>query len=195
MRELLIEVLDIVFDRDAGEVEGLHLTLEGAHSVPRIVHHRDAMGREIQHALTRAVREEERVTLFPGTEALELASSNGRCAGVYAAEDGEACTIPGRGVVLATGGLGALYEHTTNPSVATGDGYALALRAGAAVRDLHYVQSYLTALYTSNGERYLVSEAVRGEGGVLLDPDARNSWAIPSVRSPRGTWWRGRSGL
>ena len=171
VRGLLIEALDVGFDRDAGGFEGLHLTLEGAHSVPRIVHHRDTTGREIQHALTRAVCEEERVTLLPGTEALELAVSGGRCAGVYAARDGEAFTIPGRGVVLATGGLGALYEQTTNPSSATGDGYALALRAGAAVRDLHYVQFHPTALYTLDGERHLISEAVRGEGGVLLGPD------------------------
>ena len=171
VRGLLIEALQVPFDRDADGFEGLHLTLEAAHSAPRILHHHDTTGREIQRALTHAVRNEERVTLLPGTEALELILSGGRCAGVHAARDGEILTLLGRGVVLATGGLGALYEHTTNPSAASGDGFALALRAGARLRDLHYVQFHPTALYSPNGERFLVSEAVRGEGGVLEDPD------------------------
>lgn len=171
VRGLLIEDLEVPFDRDARGFEGLHLTLEGAHSVPRILHHRDTTGQEIQHAFTKAVRSEGRITLLAGAEALELIISQGRCIGVHAARDGQIFTILGRAVVLATGGLGALYEHTTNPPAATGDGYALALRAGAGVRDLHYVQFHPTALYVPGGESFLVSEAVRGEGGVLRDPD------------------------
>ena len=101
---------------------------------------------------------------------MELVVAGGRCAGVHAAKDGEDVTVFGRGVVLATGGLGALYEHTTNPPAATGDGFALALGGGARLRDLHYVQFHPTALYSPNGERFLISEAVRGEGGVLRDP-------------------------
>ena len=171
VREVLIEDLDVPFDRDADGFEGLHLTLEGAHSVPRIVHTRDTTGREIQHALTRALRAEERITLLPGAEVLDLVVSRGRCVGVHAAKDGVVETVLGRGLVLATGGLGALYEHTTNPPFATGDGYALALRAGAGLRDLHYVQFHPTALYAPGANPFLVSEAVRGEGGVLIDPD------------------------
>jgi L-aspartate oxidase len=173
VRRLLIEDLEVPFDREADGFEGLHLALEGAHSVPRILHHRDATGREMQQALTRAVRAEERLTLLTGTEALDLAVSCGRCVGVYAARDGEILAVLGRGVVLATGGLGALYEHTTNPSATTGDGFALALRAGARVRDLHYVQFHPTALYVPGGDSFLVSEAVRGEGGVLRDLQGR----------------------
>ncbi|QIN80498.1 L-aspartate oxidase [Rubrobacter marinus] len=173
VRRLLIEALGVPFDREAGGFEGLHLTREGAHSVPRIVHHRDSTGREVQRALTRALRAEERVEILPATVALELIVSRGRCVGVHASHDGEAVTLLARGVVLATGGLAALYEHTTNPPYATGGGYALALRAGAALRDLHYVQFHPTALYAPGtaGDRSLVSEAVRGEGGVLRDPD------------------------
>ena len=171
MREVLIENLEVPFDRDADGFEGLHLALEGAHSVPRIVHTRDTTGREIQHALTRALRAEERITLLPAMEVLDLVVSRGRCVGVHAAKDGAVETVLGRGVVLATGGLGALYEHTTNPPFATGDGYALALRTGAGVRDLHYVQFHPTALYAPGADSFLVSEAVRGEGGVLIDPD------------------------
>jgi len=171
VRELLIDDLEVPFDREVDGFEGLHLTLEAAHSVPRILHHSDTTGREIQHALTSAVCNEERIALLPGTEALDLVVSRGRCVGVSAAMDGEVQAVLGRGVVLATGGLSALYEHTTNPPIATGDGYALALRAGAEVRDLHYVQFHPTALYAPDGDCFLVSEAVRGEGGVLISPD------------------------
>lgn len=173
VRRLLIEDLEIPFDREAGGFEGLHLTREGAHSVSRIVHHRDTTGREVQLALTRALRAEERITILPATTVLQLVVARGRCVGVQTARDEEVVTLPGRAVVLATGGLGALYEHTTNPPHATGDGYALALRAGAALRDLHYVQFHPTALYAPGtaGDRSLVSEAVRGEGGMLQGPD------------------------
>lgn len=172
VRRLLIEELEVPFDRDEGGFEGFHLTREGAHSVPRILHHRDTTGREIQLALAAAVRKEGRITVLSGMEAMELATtSDGRCAGVHATAGGEMFTVTGSAVVLATGGLGALYEHTTNPPGATGGGYALALRAGAELRNLHFVQFHPTALYSPGGGRFLVSEAVRGEGGILLDPD------------------------
>nr|MBA2441590.1 L-aspartate oxidase [Rubrobacter sp.] len=171
VRKLLIDELAVPFDRDEGGFEGLHLTREGAHSVERIVHHRDTTGSEVQRALTSAVEREERVTVLPGAVALDLVVSGGRCTGVHAVRDGEPVYISGS-VVLATGGLGGLYEHTTNPPSATGDGVALALRAGATVRDLHYVQFHPTALYAPE-ERFLISEAVRGEGGVLRDARGR----------------------
>ena len=172
VRRILIEDLKVPFDRETSGFEGFHLTREGAHSVSRIIHHRDTTGREVQRAVTRALRAENRITILPATGALELVVSRGRCVGVHAKKDGEVVTMLGRAVVLATGGLGALYEHTTNPSHATGDGYALALRAGAIVRDLHYVQFHPTALHAPGnaGDRSLVSEAVRGEGGVLQGP-------------------------
>ena len=173
VRRILVGDLEVPFDREPGGFEGLHLTREGAHSVPRIVHHRDTTGREVQHALTRALRAEERITILPATTVLRLVVARGRCVGVHAKRDGQIYTLLGRGVVLATGGLGALYEHTTNPPHATGDGYWLALQAGVALRDLHYVQFHPTALYAPGtpGDRSLVSEAVRGEGGILIGPD------------------------
>ena len=174
VRKLLIEELGVPFDTHDGT---FHLTREGAHSVARIIHHKDTTGAEIQSALTRAVREEERITMLPDARAMDLAVSGNRCTGVHVLHEGETKTLAARGLVLATGGLGGLYEHTTNPPGATGDGVALALRAGVAVRDLHYVQFHPTALYTSGkapgGTQPLISEAVRGEGGVLLDPDGR----------------------
>ncbi len=174
VKRLLIDELNVPFDREEGGFEGLHLTREGAHSARRIIHHRDTTGSAIQSAMSRAAAEEERITVLPGVRATSLAleRSGGRCAGVYADYGGETVEILGRSVVLATGGLGGLYAHTTNPPGASGDGVALAMTAGARVRDLHYVQFHPTALYTS-GERFLVSEAVRGEGGVLRDPEGR----------------------
>lgn len=172
VRRLLIEELRVPFDRDGGGFEGFHLTREGAHSVARILHHRDTTGREIQLALASAVRDEGRIAVFPGVEATGLATdSDGRCAGVHVVKDGEGFTVAADSVVLAAGGLGSLYEHTTNPPGATGGGYALALRAGADIRNLHFVQFHPTALYSPGGDRFLVSEAVRGEGGILLDAD------------------------
>lgn len=173
VRRILIEDLGVPFDRDPGGFEGLRLTREGAHSVPRIVHHRDTTGREVQRALTRALHAEELITILPATTALRLIVTRGRCVGVHAERDGCVDPLLGRGVVLATGGLGALYEHTTNPPHATGGGYNLALQAGVALRDLHYVQFHPTALYAPGapGDRSLVSEAVRGEGGILTGPD------------------------
>jgi len=171
VRRLLIEELGVPFDRD--EKGKRRLTREAAHSVPRIIHHGDTTGAKIQRALTHAVRDERHVTMLAGARALDLVTSGGRCAGVCVSHRGKVATLATRSVVLATGGLGALYEHTTNPSGATGDGVALALRTGAQVRDLHYVQFHPTALYSSCEESFLISEAVRGEGGVLLDQDGR----------------------
>jgi L-aspartate oxidase len=171
VKRLLVDELSVPFDPDEPGFEGLHLTREGAHSVERIIHRHDTTGSAIQSALTRAVYAEERISLLPGARAASLAvEAGGRVAGVYAGYAGETVEIRGRSIVLATGGLGGLYSHTTNPPGATGDGVALATAAGARVRDLHYVQFHPTALYTT-GERFLVSEAVRGEGGVLRDPD------------------------
>jgi L-aspartate oxidase len=171
VRRLLVDELGVPFDKDEPGFRGLHLTREGAHSVARIIHRNDTTGSAIQSAMSRAVGGEERITLLPGAKAISLAlDAAGRCAGVYARYEGERMEIRGRSVVLATGGLGGLYSHTTNPPGVTGDGVALSIAAGARVRDLHYVQFHPTALYTA-GERFLVSEAVRGEGGTLRDPD------------------------
>lgn len=177
---LLVEELGIPFDRDDGG--GLHLTLEGAHSVSRIIHCADATGEKLQRALLRAVGAERRISVLPGLEALQLAVAGDRCVGVHAAADGRPETVAGGCVVLATGGLAGLYGRTTNPPGATGDGYALALRAGARVRGLHYVQFHPTAFWGHEGDSFLVSEAARGEGGVLRGPGGEEF-----IRHPLGS--------
>ncbi|WP_119070239.1 L-aspartate oxidase [Rubrobacter indicoceani] len=169
VRRLLVEELGVPFDR--GKSGELKLTREGAHSVARIIHRKDTTGDAIQNALTRAVAAHERIELPPCANVLELLVAEGRCVGVAALLGGELTAMRARAVVLATGGFAGLYERTTNPAIATGDGLALALSVGARVRDLHYVQFHPTVLYRPDGvgRAALISEAVRGEGAVLVD--------------------------
>jgi len=185
-----LESWGVVFDRDAREPRGLAVGREGAHSLPRIVHAGgDATGAEIIRALTAALR--ARAAEDPGTRILEhtaatailladdagptgrgLPSAAGprRAVGVQTVQaDGTRGVIEADAIVLATGGAGQLYAHTTNPLGATGDGIALALAAGAAVADLEFVQFHPTTLAGADG--FLISEAVRGEGAVLRDEE------------------------
>lgn len=159
--------LGVAFDRDAAGA--LSLGLEGAHGRPRILHAGgDATGAAIQSALNAALDASD-VEIRTDTLATEVVVGRGRARGVRALFRGAETTIEADAVVLATGGAGRLFAHTTNPEVATADGIALALRAGARVTDLEFVQFHPTAL--PGGE--LVSEAVRGEGAVLRDETGR----------------------
>lgn len=163
------------FDRVAGPASDWVQGLEGAHSVPRILHAGgDATGHAIQAALTARVTESaarKSITLLEYMLATDLRLRDGRITGVTVRPVdangllGEPSDLPADHVVLATGGVGQLYPFTTNPAVATGDGIALALRAGAEVRGMEFVQFHPTAL-TAPGS-FLISEAVRGEGAVL----------------------------
>lgn len=158
-----LEEIGVAFDRD--ESGALRLGLEGAHRVPRILHAGgDATGAAIQRALNRAL-DRSPVTIRTDTLVTEVVVADGAVRGVRVLSGGRTETLSADAVVLATGGAGQLYAHTTNPAVATGDGLALALRAGATVADLEFVQFHPTALIDGT----LVSEAVRGEGAVLVD--------------------------
>jgi L-aspartate oxidase len=163
-----LERYGVVFDRDA---EGrLALGLEAAHGRRRIVHVKgDGTGAAIMRALVAAVANTPSITLIEGLEARRLLVDDRGVAGVLAAGPGDACLLPTRRVVLATGGLGGLYAHTTNPLAAVGQGAALAARAGAALVDMEFVQFHPTALDVGLDPMPLVSEAVRGEGAVLVD--------------------------
>ncbi|MFI6483900.1 L-aspartate oxidase [Nonomuraea sp. NPDC050663] len=165
------------FDRDAAG--GLQLTREGGHHRNRIVHAGgDATGAEVQRALTEAVRACPQVRVIEHALVLDLLKDGeGRAAGVTLHVMGEGArdgvgAVHARAVVLATGGMGQIYASTTNPVVSTGDGVALALRAGAVVRDLEFVQFHPTVLWLgedSTGQQPLISEAVRGEGAYLIN--------------------------
>ncbi len=156
------------FDRD--DRGNLELAREGGHSVARVVHAGGAAtGAEIERALVAAVRATAAV-LHEHTFALDLVVEDGRCVGVRTLDDrGSVRLVRSRHVLVATGGAGQLYSVTTNPPVATGDGVAMALRAGVAVADLEFFQFHPTALHHPGMPRPLLSEALRGHGALLRD--------------------------
>ena len=164
----------VEFDRDAEN--NFCFTREAAHSVRRILHcGGDATGRMIELALCQKAQENENIDIYENTCAVELiVNSKNECRGVIVFNDEtqEYETIYSSVVILATGGIGQLYKYTTNPSGATGDGIALAYRAGAVMQDMEFVQFHPTALAIDGEEnRFLISEAVRGEGAKLCDAD------------------------
>ncbi|MFP3900905.1 MAG: L-aspartate oxidase [Acidimicrobiia bacterium] len=164
--------LGAIFDRDVhGE---LLLAREGGHSHPRVVHAGGAAtGVEVERALVEAVRRTA-AAIYERWFALDLVVDGGRCAGVSAlSPEGRMVEVRARHVLLASGGAGQLYAVTTNPAAATGDGVAMALRAGAAVADLEFVQFHPTALHHPAMPRPLLSEALRGHGAVLRDAAGR----------------------
>jgi L-aspartate oxidase len=152
----------------------LALGREGAHRRARILHATDATGAEMVRALTEAVRAAPSIATCAGTVALELVVAGGHIDGVVALDpDGHAVWYRARAVVLATGGIGQLYRFTTNPPESTGDGLALAARAGARLVDLEFVQFHPTALAVGADPMPLLTEALRGEGALLVDADGR----------------------
>lgn len=165
----LLAELGVPFDVDAQG--NLLLGREGAHTRRRIVHAGgDATGCALVDALCVRVRAHDRIAVREGVRVAELLVSDGECTGAVATTaGGGALQLTARAVVLATGGLGQLYRYTTNAPVALGEGYALAYRAGAVLRDMEFVQFHPTALGAAASPLPLVSEAVRGEGGVLVN--------------------------
>src|SRR6202165_4939571 len=160
--------LGSLFDRDAGG--SLLLAREGGHSMPRVVHAGGAAtGQEIERALVEAVRQTAAAVL-EGWFALDLIVEQGRCRGVTAlGPDGTQSEVRAGHTLLATGGAGQLYAVTTNPPQSTGDGVAMALRAGVPVADVEFMQFHPTALHHPAMPRPLLSEALRGHGALLRD--------------------------
>jgi L-aspartate oxidase len=142
---------------------------EGGHSRRRILHAADLTGREIERALISNCKRRENIRFFEHHYALDLIVCNGECRGAYVfdPDTGEVITMVAKVVMLATGGLGRVYLHTTNPEIATGDGVAMAYRAGAAIANMEFIQFHPTTLYHPDARSFLISEAVRGEGGIL----------------------------
>ncbi|HLW04142.1 MAG TPA: L-aspartate oxidase [Azoarcus sp.] len=171
--------LGVPFTREAGTSTGYHLTREGGHSHRRIIHAADATGAAMQRALTDQVRAHPRIDVFERHIGLDLVmadkvdGSTEGCLGAYVfdIERDHVVTIAARNTVLATGGTGKVYLYTTNPDVATGDGVAMAWRAGCRVANMEFIQFHPTCLYHPQVKSFLITEAVRGEGGVLRLPD------------------------
>ena len=183
--------LGLKFSRDGDG--GYDLGREGGHSERRILHVKDMTGKAIEDSLIKAISREPRVALFehffaidvvttgklaknksrshrrPTAGSADRATAADRVAGVYALDvrDGRVVTFHAPVVMLSSGGAGQVYLYTTNPDIATGDGIAMAYRAGVEVRNMEFIQFHPTALYSLSGKRFLVSEAVRGEGAIL----------------------------
>ena len=160
--------------------EGWHLTREGGHSHRRIVHVADATGWAIQHALEKAAAAHPNITLIPDMVAIDLATgrhadeftTSGAVHGLYAFNraSGSVETLTARATVLATGGAGRTYLYSTAPRGATGDGIAMAWRAGCRISNMEFMQFHPTCLYNLEVKNFLITEAVRGEGGILKHP-------------------------
>jgi len=171
-----LQAMGVPFSEEAGQ---LHLTREGGHSARRIVHVTDATGAAVQRTLIERVRQTPNITLFENHTLVDLITStklglpNKHCLGLYALDEAtdEVLTFQAPHTILATGGAGKVYLYTTNPDTATGDGIAAAWRAGCRVQNMEFIQFHPTCLYHPHAKSFLISEAVRGEGGRLLLPD------------------------
>jgi L-aspartate oxidase len=171
----------VQFTRDeAGQGDsGYHLTREGGHSHRRVIHAADATGREVESTLETKVRERENTSLFEHHIAVDLITARllgrreARCFGAYVLDirNGRVDTFRARNVVIATGGASKVYLYTSNPDVATGDGIAMAWRAGCRVANMEFMQFHPTCLYHPQAKSFLITEALRGEGARLLLPD------------------------
>jgi len=153
------------FDKEGSR---LSFTREAAHSKKRILHaHGDSTGREIERVLINKVRAFPSVKRYPFAFTLDLIVVNNRCIGAIVLRDKEQVNIYARAVILATGGAGQVFSRTTNPPISTGDGMAIAYRAGATLMDMEFVQFHPTTLYHPSAPQFLLSEAMRGEGAIL----------------------------
>lgn len=184
VKEILIDQLAVDFDRDAANA--YHLTSEAAHSLPRILHHKDQTGSAIERVFLNRVASHPKVKLMARTTAVDLLTPSHHseepldvykpltCVGAYVLDqsNNEVFPILAKETILATGGLGRVYLHTTNPPGADGGGIAMAYRAGARCINLQYVQFHPTTLYHPSG-RFLISESLRGEGARLVDSRGR----------------------
>ena len=168
VRELL--AMGAAFDRDDGRLE---FAREGGHSRARVLHRGDETGLEIVRTLIRATERQSNISFLEDAFAIDLLTKGGACVGALLHDGRQIRAVLAGAVILATGGCGRVFRETTNPAVATGDGVAMAYRAGAVLADLEFMQFHPTTLYLAGASRALVTEAVRGATGTLRDRTGR----------------------
>lgn len=176
--KVMIENSPMIMDRlveygvkfDINEDGTYEYTREGAHSTYRILHHKDVTGKEITNKLLNNVRERENITLKEYTKMIDFIIEDNVCHGIVIKEKDSVRAVYAKQVVLATGGIGGLFTHSTNFRHITGDSFALALRHGVKLQNINYIQIHPTTLYEeAKNRKFLISESVRGEGGILLN--------------------------
>ena len=189
-----LQKMGVPFSEEAGQ---LHLTREGGHSARRIVHVTDATGAAVQSTLIERVRQTPNITLFENHTLVDLitdakltkphSTSATQCLGLYALDEetDEVLTFQAPHTILATGGAGKVYLYTTNPDTATGDGIAAGWRAGCQVGNMEFIQFHPTCLYHPHAKSFLISEAVRGEGGLLKLPPSHGGHRFMPDHDPR----------
>ncbi len=173
-----LEAAGVQFERHADKPEEYDLGQEGGHSCRRVLHAGDVTGSELSDRLLKQARADKNITLIENWIAIDVVSTEwiglsgeNRCAGCYFLDksNNEILAVRSSATILATGGLGKVYLYTSNPDVATGDGVAIAWRAGLPIRDMEFIQFHPTCLYHPAAKSFLISEAVRGEGAKLID--------------------------
>ena len=184
----------VPFTRDQKNNTGYHLTREGGHSVRRVIHAADATGQAVQKTLGEKVLNHKNISVLENHIAIDLITSRklgntdtkeNCCFGAYALDNqsGRVKTISAQNTILAAGGAGKVYLYTTNPDTATGDGIAMGWRAGCNIANMEFIQFHPTCLYHPHAKSFLISEAVRGEGGVLKLPDGKRFMPLHDERA------------
>ena len=177
-----LEKLGVQFATREDGQPGYDLGREGGHSCRRVLHAGDITGQQIEHALLHAVQTHPNIRVVDHAQLIDLITTHwlrrpgdNRCVGAYLLDrrNGEIFAVRAPWTILATGGCGKVYLYTSNPDIATGDGVAVAWRAGAAVANMEFIQFHPTCLYHPQAKRFLISEAVRGEGAELVDREGR----------------------
>ncbi len=172
-KSLIDELIEygVRFERKNGE---LCYTREGAHSKPRILYHEDITGKEITSTLIEVARKKKNITILENFTLCDIIVKDGECIGGVGIYNGENVIIGADYTILATGGIGGLYKHSTNFPHLCGDGIAICKRHNIKLQNVHYIQTHPTTLYTKKkGRSFLISESVRGEGAVLLDKNKK----------------------